>query len=183
MASMREVAVQDRLFTIIQGFIGRFKVGGVELTVEREYPVDNKRADIAVLVKDGRIPILIIETKRKYVERGTYRTDPRITPLSRAVIGQALCYATLVKQALGLDKTPFFATANIDGVFVFSPIEDPGAFIDMDACRDGRYEDVIKPGKYNELLDKYRFRYYRLTESDVGEMICLLYTSPSPRDS
>jgi len=171
MASTREVAVQDRLFTIIQGFIGRFKVGGVELIVEREYPVDNKRADIAVLVKDGRIPILIIETKRKYVERGTYRTDPRITPLSRAVIGQALCYATLVKQALGLDKTPFFATANIDGVFVFSPIEDPGAFIDMDACRDGRYEDVIKPGKYNELLDKYRFRYYRLTESDVGEMI------------
>jgi SAM-dependent methyltransferase len=171
MASTREVAVQDRLFTIIQGFIGMFKVGGVELTVEREYPVDNKRADIAVLVKDGRIPILIIETKRKYVERGTYRTDPRITPLSRAVIGQALCYATLVKQALGLDKTPFFATANIDGVFVFSPIEDPGAFIDMDACRDGRYEDVIKPGRYNELLDKYRFRYYRLTESDVGEMI------------
>jgi len=171
MVSMREVAVQDRLFTIIYGFISRFKVGGVELTVEREYPIDNKRADIAVLIKDSKIPILIIETKRKYVERGTYRTDSRITPLSRAVIGQVLCYATLVKHAFGLDETPFFATANSDGIFVFSPIEDPSAFIDIDACRDGRYEDVIKPGKYNELLDKYRFRYYRLTESDVEEMI------------
>jgi len=170
MASTREVAVQDRLYTIIQGFLDKYKVGGVELTVEREYPIYNKRADIAVLVKNER-PILIIETKRKYVERGTYRTDPKITPLSRAVIGQALCYATLVKESLRLDKTPFFATANIDGVFVFSPIEDPGAFIDVNACKDGRYEDAIKSGSYNEFLDKYRFRYYRLTESEVQAMI------------
>jgi len=170
MASTREVAVQDKLHVIIRGFIDRYKVGGVELTVEREYPIGNKRADIVVLLKE-RIPILIIETKRKYVERGTYKTDPRITPLSKAVIGQALCYAALVKESLGLDRTPFFATANIDGVFVFSPIEDPGAFVDMDACRDGRYEDVIKPGRYGELSSKYRFWYYRLTESGVQNMI------------
>lgn len=67
---MREVDVQDKLFIIIHSFINRFKVGGVELTVEREYPIGNKRADIAVLVKDVRVPILIIETKRKYVEKG-----------------------------------------------------------------------------------------------------------------
>ncbi|MFP3144912.1 MAG: N-6 DNA methylase, partial [Caldisphaera sp.] len=171
MESMREVDVQDKLFIIIHSFIDKFKVSGIELTVKREYPIGNKRADIAVLIKDNGIPILIIETKRKYVERGTYKINPKITPISEAVIGQVLCYAALVKQALGLDKTPFFATANSDIIFVFSPIEDPGAFIDMDACRDGRYEDVIKPGKYKELLDKYRFRYYRLTEANVGEMI------------
>jgi type I restriction-modification system DNA methylase subunit len=171
MESMREVDVQDKLFIIIHNFIDKFKVSGIELTVKREYPIGNKRADIAVLIKDNGIPILIIETKRKYVERGTYKTNPRITPISEAVIGQVLCYAALVKQTLGLDKTPFFATANSDIIFVFSPIEDPSEFIDMDACRDGRYEDVIKPGKYKELLDKYRFRYYRLTESEVEEMI------------
>ncbi|MFP3216733.1 MAG: N-6 DNA methylase, partial [Vulcanisaeta sp.] len=171
MASTREVAVQDRLYGIIQKIITNKRFDGLELTVEREYPIDNKRADIVVLIKDGRVPILIIETKRKYVERGTFRIDPRITPISRAVIGQALCYATLIKQALGLRVTPFFATANIDGIFVFSPIEDPSYFIDINACRDGRYEDVIKPGRYNDLLKEYRFRYYRLTESEVEEMI------------
>ena len=171
MASTREVAVQDRLYGIIQKLITNKRFGGLELTVEREYPIDNKRADIVVLIKDRRVPILVIETKRKYVERGTFRIDPRITPISRAVIGQALCYATLIKHSLGLKATPFFATANIDGVFVFSPIEDPSHFVDMNACRDGRYEDVIKPGSYNDLLNEYRFRSYRLTESEVEEII------------
>ena len=171
MASTREVAIQDRLYAIILGFVGKYKIGGIELTVEREYPVDNKRVDIAVLIKDKQIPILIIETKRKYVERGTYKTSPKITPLSRAVIGQALCYARFVKESLRLDKTPFFATANIDGIFVFSPIENPDAFVDVNACRDGRYEDAIKPGKYKELQDKYRFRVYKPTESEVQTMI------------
>jgi type I restriction-modification system DNA methylase subunit len=156
---------------MILGIVGKYKIGGIELTVEREYPVDNKRVDIAVLAKDKQIPILIIETKRKYVERGTYKTSPKITPLSSAVIGQALCYARFVKESLRLDKTPFFATANIDGIFVFSPIENPDAFVDVNACRDGRYEDAIKPGKYKELLDKYRFRYYKPTESEVQTMI------------
>jgi type I restriction-modification system DNA methylase subunit len=171
MASTREVAIQDKLYAIILGIIGKYKIRGYELTVEREYPVDNKRVDIAVLIKDKQIPILIIETKRKYVERGTYKTSPKITPLSSAVIGQALCYARFVKESLKLDKTPFFATANIDGIFVFSPIENPDAFIDVNACRDGRYEDAIKPGKYKELLDKYRFRIYKPTESEVQTMI------------
>jgi hypothetical protein len=171
MASTREVAIQDKLYTMILGIVGKYKIGGIELTVEREYPVDNKRIDIAVLIKDKQIPILIIETKRKYVERGTYKTSPKITPLSSAVIGQALCYAKFVKESLRLDKTPFFATANIDGIFVFSPIENPDAFVDVNACRDGRYEDAIKPGKYKELLDKYKFRYYRPTESEVQTMI------------
>jgi methylase of polypeptide subunit release factors len=171
MASTREVAVQDKLYTMILSLVGKYKFGGRELAVEREYPVDSKRVDIAVLVKDKQIPILIIETKRKYVERGTYKTSPKIMPLSKSVIGQALCYARFVKESFRLDKTPFFATANIDGIFMFSPIENPDAFVDVNACRDGRYEDAIKPGKYKELLDKYRFRYYKLTESEVQTMI------------
>jgi type I restriction-modification system DNA methylase subunit len=156
---------------MILGFVGKYKSSGYEFTVEREYPVDNKRVDIAVLVKDKQIPILIIETKRKYVERGTYKTNPKITPLSKSVIGQALCYARFIKESFKLDKTPFFATANIDGIFVFSPIENPDAFVDVNACRDGRYEDAIKPGKYKELLDKYRFRIYKPMESEVHTMI------------
>jgi hypothetical protein len=44
MASTREVAIQDRLYAIILGIVGKYKIGGIELTVEREYPVDNKRS-------------------------------------------------------------------------------------------------------------------------------------------
>jgi len=174
MESMREVAIQDRLFTIIYSFISKFKAGNVELTVEREYPIDNKRADIVVLIKNKGIPILIIETKRKYVERGTYRSNlsiTSITPISRAAIGQVLCYATLVKQAFGLDKTPFFAIANSAGITVFSPIEDPSYFVDMNACKDGRYEDVLKPGRLIDLINGYRFNSYKLIESEIAKMI------------
>jgi hypothetical protein len=105
------------------------------------------------------------------------KTNPKITPLSSAVIGQALCYARFVKESLRLDKTPFFATANIDGIFVFSPIEDPDAFVDVNACRDGRYEDALKPGKYKELQVKYGFRSYKPTESEVLTMIENVATS------
>jgi len=36
MAPTREVAIQDKLYTMILGFVGKYKIGGIELTVERE---------------------------------------------------------------------------------------------------------------------------------------------------
>ncbi|MFP3198791.1 MAG: hypothetical protein RXR06_02815 [Thermoproteus sp.] len=71
------------------------------------------------------------------------------------------------KEKYGLGATPFFATANIDGIFVFSPVEKPEDFINVGACREGRYEGAMKPGKYYELLKNYRLRYYRPSETGV----------------
>jgi hypothetical protein len=36
MASTREVAVQDKLYTMILSLVGKYKFGGRELAVERE---------------------------------------------------------------------------------------------------------------------------------------------------
>ena len=172
MSSTREVAIQDRLYALIYDSIRNARFDGVELTIEREYPVgDSKRVDLAIIDNATKAPILIIETKRKYVEAGTFKTDPRIYPLSRSVLGQVLCYAYLIKKSMGLPKTPLFATANPDGLFLFRPIEEPEEFVDEDACKQSRYEDVIKPGKLRDLVNKYRLDIFKVREDDVQRML------------
>ncbi|MEM3387406.1 MAG: N-6 DNA methylase [Nitrososphaerales archaeon] len=54
---------------------------------------------------EGKKPLLIIETKRKYEEKGYYRAVRNIMPTSRIVIEQALWYAIY-------SGAPYFATTN-----------------------------------------------------------------------
>ncbi|MGC8988312.1 hypothetical protein, partial [Infirmifilum sp.] len=172
MSSTREVAVQDRLYNLIYDSIRNARFEGVELAIEREYPVDsNKRADLAVIDARTGTPILVIETKRKYVGAGAFRTDPRIYPLSSSVLGQSLCYAYLIKRAKGLPITPLFATANPDGLFLFQPVEKPEEFINIEACMESRYEDVLKPGALSDLVEKYRLDVFKVREDDVQKML------------
>ncbi|MCU7788309.1 N-6 DNA methylase [Pyrobaculum sp. 3827-6] len=172
MSSTREVAVQDKLYKLIYESIRNARFDGVELTIEREYPVgDNKRADLAIIDKETKMPILIIETKRKYVEAGTFKTNPRIHPVSSSVLGQALCYAYLIKRDQKLPTTPLFATANPDGIFLFRPVEKPEKFIDIRACEESRYADVLKPGALNALVDSYRLDILKVREDEVQKML------------
>ncbi|MGC9012730.1 HsdM family class I SAM-dependent methyltransferase, partial [Thermogladius sp.] len=172
MSSTREVAVQDELYKLIYESIRNARFDGVELTIEREYPVgDNKRADLAIIDKETKMPILIIETKRKYVEAGTFKTNPRIHPVSSSVLGQALCYAYLIKRDQKLPMTPLFATANPDGIFLFRPVEKPEKFIDIRACEESRYADVLKPGALNALVDSYRLDILKVREDEVQKML------------
>ncbi|MGC8543700.1 MAG: HsdM family class I SAM-dependent methyltransferase, partial [Vulcanisaeta sp.] len=172
MSSTREVAIQDRLYALIYDSIRNARFDGVEPTIEREYPVgDNKRVDLAVIDKATRTPILIIETKRKYVEAGTFKTDPRIYPLSSSVLGQVLCYAYLIKENKKLPTTPLFATANPDGIFLFQSVERPEEFINVEACRESRYEDVLKPGAFSDLINEYRLDILKVREDDVQKML------------
>lgn len=147
------------------------RFNGVELVVERDYEIDNKRAGFVLLDKNSGQPVLIIETKRKYVKAGSFRTDPKFNPLSSAVIGQAFCYAALAKRAYGMSSTPLFATANPSGMAVFAPVEDPESFVDINACLESRYDHALKPGKYNELIERYRLEIVKITEGDIQAII------------
>ncbi len=67
-----EVDVEDRIKEVLERFVNQ-RFNDVTITaVKRQYKVDDRWADIAVLKDDGR-PILLIETKKKY-ERGLAQT-------------------------------------------------------------------------------------------------------------
>lgn len=83
-----------------------FTIEGVRFDEPKtQYPVNGRRADIALVLAERKKPLLIIETKRKYEERGYYRAVRNIMPTSRVVIDQALWYATY-------SGAPYFATTN-----------------------------------------------------------------------
>jgi len=70
-----------------------------------QYPVNGRRADIAIILAEEKKPLLIIETKKKYEEKGYYKVIRNIMPTSRVVIDQALWYAWY-------SGAPYFATTN-----------------------------------------------------------------------
>ena len=120
----REAKIEFELARLLKNVLEKqnFLIEGVKFgDIEPQYPVDRKRADIAVLLADGS-PILIIETKRKIERRvgGRIRSraEPRIDPVSRDVIDQALWYAIH-------SGAPFFATTN-GQVFALFTVPEKG---------------------------------------------------------
>jgi len=104
----REAEVESKLHHYFLSVLEKrgFTVEGVRFDEPKtQYPVSGRRADIAVILAEGRKPLLIIETKRKYEERGYYKAIRSIMPTNRAVIDQALWYALYS----GAD---YFATTN-----------------------------------------------------------------------
>lgn len=168
----REVNVVDSLMRILWDLASSFRFDGAEVEVKREFEVDLKRIDIAVLLRSTGIPVLIIEARRK----DRYVTSPgervRVDPFSRSVVGQALCYATLIKRRFGLPVTPFFATANPSTLVLFSPIEKPEELVDIRKCEEGDYERALSPGAYSALINKYRLYVRRpLRREDVQKVL------------
>jgi len=103
-----EAEVESRLYHYILSVLEKrgFTVDGVRFDEPRtQFPVNGRRADLAVILAEGKKPLLIIETKRKYEEKGYYRAVRNIMPTSRAVIDQALWYAIY-------SGAPYFATTN-----------------------------------------------------------------------
>jgi type I restriction-modification system DNA methylase subunit len=104
----REAEVESKLYHYILSVLEKrgFTIEGVRFSEPKtQYPVNGKRADIAVISAETKKPLLIIETKKKYEERGYYRAVRNIMPTSRVVIDQALGYANYS----GAD---YFATTN-----------------------------------------------------------------------
>jgi len=137
--SSREIDVRFKLASIIRELVNEHRFNGFELDFKVEFKIDGKYVDIAVLLKPQEIPILIIETKGD------------IDPFDETVIGQALCYATLAKRQYGLPVTPFFATANLNKLVLFQPIERPEELVDINKCEKRDYENALKPGAYSSV--------------------------------
>ncbi len=127
------------------------KFNGIMITdVVRQYDVEGRRADIAVLKDDGK-PILIIETKKKYETKG-YRIERTFIPTSEEVVGQAIAYATILKSR---DiYAPFVAAANESQLALFTVPENIEQLVDWEAIRRKEYGRVIK--------NFYEFKNYNL---------------------
>jgi len=151
----RERPIQDELYRLISNVIKDKRFAGLTLSVRTELSVNDRSADIAVLKEPEDVPILIIETKRKIERKGYYKREERFDPYGRAVIGQALSYAALAKDAYNLPATPAFATANRDVIVLFSPIKDPYKYLNLEAVKKGEYELVLEPRDYFSLIHEH----------------------------
>jgi len=104
----QEAEVESRLHHYIFSVLEKrgFTVDGVRFDEPKtQFPVNGRRADLAVILAESKKPLLIIETKRKYEGKGYYRAVRNIMPTSRVVIDQALWYAIY-------SGAPYFATTN-----------------------------------------------------------------------
>jgi len=104
----REAEVEDALYYYLRSVLEKrgYSIEGVRFdSVKTQYPVDKRRADLALILAEGKRPLLIIETKRKVERRGFYKVERRIVPTSPVVIEQALWYAIY-------SGAPYFATTN-----------------------------------------------------------------------
>jgi type I restriction-modification system DNA methylase subunit len=103
-----EAEVESKLYHYILSVLEKrgFTVDGVRFDEPKtQYPVNGRRADLAIILAEGKKPLLIIETKRKYEKKGYYKVVRDIMPTSRVVIDQALWYAIY-------SGAPYFATTN-----------------------------------------------------------------------
>jgi len=146
----QEIDVESRIAEILKKFVDQ-KFNNVTITeIVRQYPVgDGRKADIAVIKDDGK-PILIIETKKKYERRGGYRVERRFIPTSEEVVGQAIAYATILKNR---DiHVPFVATANDTQLALFTVPENIEELVDEKAIKEREYGRVIK--RFYEFRDQ-----------------------------
>jgi type I restriction-modification system DNA methylase subunit len=151
----RERPFQNELYRLISNVVKDRRFAGLMLSVQTDFPVDDRFADVVVLKEPEEIPILIVETKRKIERKGYYRKEELFDPYGRAVIGQGLSYAALVKEAYNLPATPAFATANRDVIVLFSPVKDPRKYLNWEAVEKGEYEQVLEPSTYVSLIHEH----------------------------
>ncbi|MCQ4343281.1 MAG: N-6 DNA methylase, partial [Sulfolobaceae archaeon] len=141
-APRSEYDVEDKIKSVLERFVGQ-KFNGVTITrVQRQYEVEGRRADIAVLKDDGN-PLLIIETKKKKERGGSWSVERHFIPTSEDVVGQAASYAALLKRNKGV-YVPFIATANETQIALFKVPEDIEYLVNWNAIRERDYGRVIK---------------------------------------
>jgi len=140
-APRSEFDVESKIAGVLERFVGQ-KFNGVTITlVKRQYEVEGRKADIAVLKEDEK-PLLIIETKMKKERGGSWSVERHFIPTSEDVIGQAVSYASLLKRR-GV-YVPFIATANERQLALFSVPENIEDLVDWDAVGRRDYGRVVK---------------------------------------
>ncbi|MEM2374354.1 MAG: N-6 DNA methylase, partial [Thermoproteota archaeon] len=151
---MAEIPFQDTLKDLLRSVITKYKFYSIEFSkVERDYPiVDTRSPDLVLFLKLEDEPFLVIETKRRVEDH--QRVRGLFEPLGKAAVGQAISYPALYYEKYH-KLIPFFSTANPREIAVFKTPENILDFVNMDAIRRRRYEDVLKPGKLSELTSTY----------------------------
>jgi type I restriction-modification system DNA methylase subunit len=153
----KELPFMSQLWEKLRDYLNKYSVAGKRLEAKPLGAVsyDDKIPDIVIADEKG-IPVLIIETKRK--SEGKPAEDI-INPFRPVPIAQALCYATLALEDLKLNKTPLFATANKDVMYIFNSIERDQLekFVDINACREKHaspddWAKALKPGAHSALI-------------------------------
>jgi hypothetical protein len=162
-----EVDVEDRIKEVLERFAGQRFNDATIIAVERQYNVDGRRADIAVLKDDG-LPILLIETKKKY-ERGGWRVERRFIPTSEDVVGQAVAYAAILKRR-GIHVS-FVAAANESQLALFTVPENIEQLVDWSAIEERDYGRVLR--NFYEFRHKYLVfhRPHRFSEEFFRELL------------
>lgn len=136
-----EADLEDKIKSILERFSGQ-KFNDITIAgVRRQYDVDGRKADIALL-KDDNKPLLIIETKKKYKGMKGWKIERRFIPTSEEVVGQAVSYVALLKRS-GV-YVPFVATANDRQLALFMVPENVEEIVDWDAISRRDYGNVIK---------------------------------------
>ena len=149
----REIFFQDKLKKLLEDVSSKYRFDGLEIRhVERDYPVDRKKVDIAVFLSGNR-PFLFVETKRK-VERVGWKARRFFSPLGSSVVGQAISYVAVYWDTYRV-LVPFFATANPKNIAVFKSPRPQNLrnYVDLDKAYKGDYDRVLKPGKYAKLIE------------------------------
>jgi len=137
----REIDIEEKIRDVLRKFVNQ-KFNGITIAdVVRQYDIENRRADIAVLKDDGK-PILIIETKKKYERKG-YRSEVSFIPTSEHVVGQVVAYAALLKVYKGM-HAPFVATANDTQLVLFTVPENIEDLVDWNAVEEREYDRVVR---------------------------------------
>ncbi|MDI6847914.1 MAG: N-6 DNA methylase [Candidatus Bathyarchaeia archaeon] len=152
----REAEVESKLHHYIFGVLEKrgFTIDGVRFDEPKtQYPVSGRRADVAVVLAEGKKPLLIIETKRKYEERGYFKATRKIMPTSRVVIDQALWYAMY-------SGAPYFATTN-GRVFALFRRPEAGERFSFDTHRIIIKERVVIDEEFAEEILVTVARLYR----------------------
>ncbi|MDM7276019.1 MAG: hypothetical protein P3X22_007915 [Thermoprotei archaeon] len=165
----REFDVEGRMADILEKFVGK-KFNGVTIfEVKRQYEIDNRRVDVAVLTESSR-PLLIIETKKKYEVRG-FRAERRFIVTSSEVLGQAFSYAAILKGRHV--HVPFVATANDRYIALFVTPDDIDSKVNRDAVENRDYERVLSSSYVYELRNKYLLFHkpVRFTEDFFAEVL------------
>jgi len=160
-----EIKIEERMSDFLKKFVDK-KFHGVTIKgIERQYErgLEGRRADIAV-IKDDDLPLMIIETKKKYEVRG-FRAERRFIATSDEVLGQVFAYAALLKRN-GI-HVPFVATANESQIAVFEVPEDIDKHVDWKAVEGREYGRVLpKDYIYEVLKAKHLILHEQLKFSD-----------------
>lgn len=150
-----------QLWKKLDEYLSKYTVGGRKLAVKgpNSFKFKSGKMPDIVIVDEHGVPQLIIEAKRDV--EGMPRNE-FLTPLGRAPIAQALCYAALALDECNLERTPLFATANKHSLVLFKGIEKSNLneIVNIEKCKQPKrhpedWANALEKGGLGKIFKDY----------------------------